>query len=232
MARKAPATKKVTKKTDAAKEEPADAVSAETDNGNNSKAAPASPPKVKASPKGKASPKKNKKEEVAEDQKVDQIPTEKKVEDKDDEDSDKAASKKRKTAPKNKASAPKKAKAANPTPASRSSSRIAQQEVKKPKEEESDDEEEEIPKAKKSAKSKKSVPAKSATKKRSTKSDDKPKQPKMEVFQLPKGWKVGETERSSGKSAGRKDKTYYGPNGEVFRSLVGVQRHVAKYASF
>ena len=45
---------------------------------------------------------------------------------------------------------------------------------------------------------------------------------------LPVGWTVLTTTRKRGKSKGQRDKTYFSPSSERFRSYVAVKRHLAK----
>ena len=47
---------------------------------------------------------------------------------------------------------------------------------------------------------------------------------------LPKGWMVVTTTRRKGNSKGQRDKTYYNPSFEKFRSLRAVQEHIAANA--
>ena len=45
---------------------------------------------------------------------------------------------------------------------------------------------------------------------------------------LPVGWTVITTTRKRGKSKGQRDKTYFSPSSERFRSYVAVKRHLAE----
>jgi len=57
----------------------------------------------------------------------------------------------------------------------------------------------------------------------SEESDDRSK---LINFRLPKGFKVKEKTRQTGRTAGRKDLYYHAPDGAIFRSIASVQRYV------